>query len=142
MWLGNLWCYYKNSLYELKQNKFDVVLWLYSIHFCYTFQQLKLVFEEINNLTKSDSLLILNLVKKDFKYIKTSNGYISRTDDVLVRYYDWCNIKESIEKIWDIKDIMLASDKWYVYDIIDFDDIDNEWNEWHKNNYICIMKKI
>jgi SAM-dependent methyltransferase len=142
MWLGNLWCYYKNSLYELKQNKFDVVLWLYSIHFCYTFEQLKQVFEEINNLTKSDSLLILNLVKKDFKYIKTSNGYINRTEDVLVRYYDWCNIKESIEKIWDIKDIMLASGKWYVYDIIDFDDIDNEWNEWHKNNYICVMKKI
>lgn len=141
--LGNLWSYYKNSLYELKQNKYDIVLWLYSIHFCYTFDQLNLVFNEINNITKTDSLLILNLVRKDFNYIETSNGYISRRDDILTRYYDWCNTKESIERIWDLRDILLAANnKWYIYDIIDFDDINNEWNEWHKNNYICVMKKI
>jgi hypothetical protein len=142
MRLGKLWSYYRTGLYEMKQNKFDVVLWLYSIHFCYTMNQLIMIFQEIDMITKTDSLLIINLLKKDFEGLKTSNGYIRRKDDVLVRYYDWCNTKESIEKIWDIKEILIASKKWYIFDMIDFDDIDNEWNEWHKNNYICILKKI
>jgi hypothetical protein len=140
--LGSLWKYYSSSLFELKTNKFDTILWLYSLHFCLDETCLSNVFDEINLLTKKDSILIINLVKMDFDKIVLSNGYIVRKDNYLFRYYDWCNDKEQKERIWLLEDILRIGKEWGVKEIIEMEMLeDNSWNEWSKNNYICILYK-
>jgi ubiquinone/menaquinone biosynthesis C-methylase UbiE len=147
--LGNIWRFFKNKLLKLKYTSFDLILWFYSLHFCKNFDELQNVFNEINSITKKNSIILLNLIDKNFDQITFSNGYIKRHDNIIKRFYKWCNVNETIEYIWSLDDILNAGKVWSVETIIDFNQYFDEdlnidtlgWNEWNKNNHILVLIK-